>query len=152
MIYDLNETTVNPLSRITLDEEVDKFNMNRVVLDWNFVELDKRTATESAFTFAKMFATEGIGRVKLDEWILTDNVEFPGSSNGRMIGPHQMCTTRMSDTSQDGVVDSDQKVFGIDNLYIAGSSVFSTAGEVNPTFTIVQMTLRLTDHLNKILQ
>jgi len=49
---------------------------------------------------------------------------------------------------KEGVVDSNQKVFGIHNLYIVGTSVFSTAGEVNPTFTIVQMTLSLADHLN----
>ena len=39
------------------------------------------------------------------------------------------------------------KVHGIDNLYIAGSSVYPTGGAVNPTFTLVAMSLRLADHL-----
>ena len=62
-------------------------------------------------------------------------------------GWHQMGTTRMSDDPATGVVDRDQKVFGTDNLYIAGSSVFTTAGSGTPTMTIVALTLRLVDHL-----
>ena len=65
----------------------------------------------------------------------------------RLNGWHQMCTTRMSDDPATGVVDRDCKVFGIDNLYIGGSSVFSTPGFQNPTYTIVQLALRLGDHL-----
>jgi len=45
--------------------------------------------------------------------------------------------------------NSTRKVFGIDNLYIAGSSVFATTGHVNPTFPIIQMTLRLANHINR---
>jgi choline dehydrogenase-like flavoprotein len=46
-----------------------------------------------------------------------------------------------------GVVDQDCKVFGTRNLYIAGSSVFPTGGHAPPTLTIVQLALRLADHL-----
>lgn len=142
-----SEQIPNPLSRITLDSKVDTFGMRRVILDWKFVKLDKRTVRDSVVAFAKMFATKDLGRVKIDDWVFDKNMDFPTIDHGRP-GPHHMCTTRMSHTSEEGVVDSDQKVFGIDNLYIAGSSVFSTSGEVNPTFTIVQMTLRLAEHLN----
>ena len=58
----------------------------------------------------------------------------------------------MADTPQRGVVDRNQRVFGIANLYIGGSSVFATSGHVNPTFTIVQMSLRLAEHLNATLR
>ena len=46
-----------------------------------------------------------------------------------------------------GVVDADCKVHGIDNLYLAGSSVFPTGGVTAPTLTIVALALRLHDHL-----
>ena len=35
----------------------------------------------------------------------------------------------------------------VGNLYLGGSSVFSTAGHANPTYTIVELALRLGDHL-----
>jgi choline dehydrogenase-like flavoprotein len=54
---------------------------------------------------------------------------------------------RMSDTPATGVVDSDCRVHGAANLFVAGSAVFPTCGHANPTFTIVQLALRLADHL-----
>jgi len=46
-----------------------------------------------------------------------------------------------------GVVDADCRVHGIDNLYVAGSSVFPTVGYANPTLTIVALASRLAAHL-----
>jgi choline dehydrogenase-like flavoprotein len=58
-----------------------------------------------------------------------------------------MGTTRMANLPEQGVVDSDCKVHGLDNLYIAGSSVFPTSGFANPTLTIVALALRLARQL-----
>jgi choline dehydrogenase-like flavoprotein len=49
-----------------------------------------------------------------------------------------------------GVVDSNCRVHGVANLYVAGSSVFPTYGISQPTYTIVAMALRLADHLQSI--
>jgi len=62
-------------------------------------------------------------------------------------GWHHMGTTRMALAAKDGVVDTDGKMFGLDNLYIAGSSIFPTSGCANPTFTLMATTIRLADHL-----
>ena len=71
-------------------------------------------------------------------------------SNMGEIGSYRhMCTTRMSDDPKTGVVDRDCRVHGIGNLYIGGSSVFATSGYVNPTYTNVQLALRLGDHLGQ---
>ena len=58
-----------------------------------------------------------------------------------------MGTARMSATPRGGVVDTDCRVHGIENLYLAGSSVFPTSGCANPTLTIVALAMRLADHL-----
>jgi choline dehydrogenase-like flavoprotein len=60
---------------------------------------------------------------------------------------HNIGTTRMSDTPESGVVDTDCKVHGVENLYVAGSSVFPTSGHANPTLMILALALRLADHL-----
>jgi choline dehydrogenase-like flavoprotein len=57
----------------------------------------------------------------------------------------------MSDDPKSGVVDQNCRVHGIDNLYVAGSSVFPTVGVVNPTYTIVALAIRLADRLKFLL-
>ena len=64
-------------------------------------------------------------------------------------GKHHCGTTRMSDSPTTGVVDSNCKVFDVDNLYISGSSVFPTIGHTNPTLNLVALSLRLADHLKE---
>ena len=89
------------------------------------------------------------GRIKLRSWVLdSDDSNIPGLAEGEETGGnHHIGSTRMGATERDGVVNKDCRVFGVDNLYIAGSSVFCTAGHANPTLSIVQMTLRLSEHL-----
>jgi choline dehydrogenase-like flavoprotein len=58
-----------------------------------------------------------------------------------------MGTTRMDDDPTKGVVDRDCRAHGVDNLYVVGSSVFPVSASLAPTLTIVQLSLRLADHL-----
>ena len=53
----------------------------------------------------------------------------------------------MASSPDRGVVDADCRVHGMDNLWIAGSSVFPTSGCSNPTLTLVALAVRLADHL-----
>ena len=57
----------------------------------------------------------------------------------------------MGNNSKNSVVDNNLKVHGIDNLYISGSSTFNKATYKNPTFSIIQLSLKLADDLkNKL--
>jgi choline dehydrogenase-like flavoprotein len=60
---------------------------------------------------------------------------------------HHMGGTRISTDPSRGVVDADLKVHGTRNLFVTGSSVFPSGGSVNPTLTIVALSLRLAAHL-----
>jgi hypothetical protein len=66
-----------------------------------------------------------------------------------MDGIHQVGTTRIAATANDGVVDENLKVWGTTNLYICSSSVFPTSGQANPTFLLGAFAVRLADHLSK---
>lgn len=92
----------------------------------------------------RYLAEADIGRVRMAAW-LAQGRDYPDA--GEPVGFHHMGGTRMASGPDKGIVDSHCRVFGIDNLYIGGSSVFPTGGHANPTFTIVQLSLRLADHL-----
>jgi choline dehydrogenase-like flavoprotein len=62
---------------------------------------------------------------------------------------HHLGATRMHTDPRQGVVDPDCRVHSVDNLYVAGSSVFPTYGASNPTLTIIAMALRLADKLRE---
>ncbi|THK35524.1 GMC family oxidoreductase [Ensifer sp. MPMI2T] len=66
-------------------------------------------------------------------------------------GYHQIGVTRMSGNRRDGVVNADCRVHDIPNLFVAGSSVFVTSGQANPTLPAVAMAVRLAHHIHRSL-
>ncbi|MHA1190565.1 MAG: FAD-dependent oxidoreductase, partial [Alphaproteobacteria bacterium] len=138
----------NPDSRVQLSEKVDAFGMRRIDLDWRMSALDRRTIAAAATHIGAQFARRNLGRIKVTPWVYSENTPFPGPGEDEVAGNHHMGTTRMADDAKQGVVDKNAKVHGISNLYVAGSSIFPTYGQVNPTLPLTQLTLRLADHLN----
>lgn len=53
---------------------------------------------------------------------------------------------RMAREEQFGVTDENCRVFGTDNVYVSGASLFPTSGALNPTLTVVALALRLAEH------
>jgi choline dehydrogenase-like flavoprotein len=87
----------------------------------------------------------GIGRIRLQEQLRDkDDQSMPANTSP---GWHHQGTTRMSEDPKKGVVDANCKVHGIDNLFVAGSSCFPNGGAVNPTLSIVALSIRLADHI-----
>nr|MBA3324611.1 GMC family oxidoreductase [Paracoccaceae bacterium] len=85
------------------------------------------------------------------DWVLAEPLDWPETDEDEVGGKHHMGTTRMADDPKRGVVDRDCRVHGLANLYIGGSSVFPSGGHANPTYTVVQLALRLGDHLGRTL-
>jgi len=63
-------------------------------------------------------------------------------------GDHASSTCRMSLSEQDGVVDQNLKVHGVDNIWVCSNAVFPSVGTANPTLTLVALALRLSEHLS----
>lgn len=147
------EQALNPDSRVRIDEDRrDALGLAPVQLDWRLSALDLHTMRTSAIEFGRHLAETGRGRLRLRDWLRAEDVVVPGTDDDAVAGHHHMCTTRMADDPRHGVVDADCRVHGLANLYVAGSSVFATPGHANPTYTIVQLALRLGDHLAARLQ
>ncbi|MEO0949118.1 MAG: GMC family oxidoreductase [Cyanobacteria bacterium J06641_5] len=150
----MTEQAPNPDSRVTLSREQDMLGLNRVCLDWQLTELDRRTAIRMPEIIQEEIRKANLGEVQIH---YTEEFEgWPeydvstGVTQPMLVGGwHFMGTTRMHDDPKQGVVDANCRVHGLANLYIAGSSVFPTVGYANPTPTIIALALRLAEHLDR---
>jgi len=135
------EQTPNLDSRVTLADDTDALGLRRVRLDWRLTEQDRYSFIANIHALGRDLAASGIGRLRPQ---LPDDGLWEQVVGG---GSHHMGTTRMSDDPSRGVVDRNCRMHGIDNLYVAGSSVFVTSGSANPTLNILALAYRLVDHL-----
>jgi choline dehydrogenase-like flavoprotein len=138
------EQEPNPDSRVTLATETDAFGLRRPHLHWALTRRDKQTMGVLAEHVGSELERLEVGRLEIADWLASDDLSFGPDLVG---GHHHMGTTRMSADPRQGVVNSDCRAHEVDNLYIAGASVFPTAGFVNPTASLLALTLRLADHL-----
>jgi choline dehydrogenase-like flavoprotein len=141
------EQALNPESRVLLGSDVDSFGLRRTALKWTLSDIDFHTVRTAAMQLASLMAERDVGRMKLKDWLLANDPDPDVSLDDLQGGNHHMGTTRMSSDPKTGVVDQNCRIHSVANLYVGGSSVFATAGHANPTFTIVQLALRLGDHL-----
>lgn len=144
MMQAIVEPTPDPMSRITLSDQRDELGMPRVRIDWRLDEQVKRTFDRTFALLAAELERSGVAKVQLDPPI--EGREWPVSFEHEGTW-HHMGTTRMHDSPRHGVVDRNCLVHGMNNLYIAGSSVFPTAGANYPSITLVALALRLADRL-----
>jgi len=136
----------NPDSRVTLSTEKDALGVPRARLDWRVTPLDKHSMRTFYQLLGREMGRTNTGRVQMKDWLLSDDMSWPSFISG---GWHHMGTLRMSTDPKEGVTDPDCRVHGISNLYIGGAAVYPTAGAVNPTLTLVALSLRLADHLKQ---
>jgi choline dehydrogenase-like flavoprotein len=139
------EQAPEPANRVTLSEQRDALGNPLAKISWNISELDKKSLMALHTAISEECSRLGIGSLEspllqnpeesLKHWPVTN-----GAS-------HHMGTTRMGTDPKTSVVTPECAVHGIDNLFIAGSSVFPTSGNANPTGTILALALRLADHI-----
>jgi choline dehydrogenase-like flavoprotein len=135
-------------NHVALDStKSDDLGIPRVKLHWKKSEADRRTIVRTAKEFARQSANSELGRVRLVDWVVDDDV--PITPQKTMGAWHHMGGTRMSDSPDQGIVDRNLRVHGTRNLYVGGSSVFPSGGYANPTLTIVQLSLRLSDEIER---
>jgi choline dehydrogenase-like flavoprotein len=142
------EPEPDPNSRVTLSStQKDQLGMPRVQVDWRLSSQVKRTFDRTLALLADDMRKSGVAEVELDQPF--EGRPWPSNTEGTW---HHMGTTRMHDSPKHGVVDRHCKVHDMSNLYIAGSSVFPTAGANFPTITLAALAFRLSEHLVRVIR
>jgi choline dehydrogenase-like flavoprotein len=128
---------------ISLANTFDLHGKKQVEVFWDSIsEKEMKTVLEAVKAVGRESALKKVGVVKASDDLISKEIFNQDDAINHHIG-----TTRMATSRSNGVVDSNLKCFDFDNLYIAGSSVFPTSSIVNPTFTIVALSLRLGEYL-----
>jgi choline dehydrogenase-like flavoprotein len=139
----INEPLPHPNSRITLGTDEDALGLRRLRLHWHLDAPDFERVFALAEYWSRVAGMKHLGRFRWTRRTVTPPAQAPG------VGMHHMGTTRMSALPEFGVVNPDGRVWDQENLYLAGSSVFPTAGFANPTLTLVALACRLAAHLGQ---
>ena len=138
------EQAPDPHNRVMLSAERDHFGQPKVELHWRLNPIDIENAVRVQEIWAEEFEKAGFGQLqfarKREDWKLEKTAMH-----------HHMGATRMHHDPKQGVTDANGKVHGVNNLFIAGCSVFPTAGYANPTLTMIALSLRLADHLKTLI-
>lgn len=136
------EQQPSPASRVTLTEERDELGLPRLLVDWRYTPHDITTVREAVRLFAADIARSRIGTFDYDPATIELEMARYGAYGG-----HHLGTARMGSNPRTSVVDADCRVHGLQNLYVAGSAVFPTSSQANPTLTVVALAVRLAAHL-----
>lgn len=125
-----------PENRVRLStRHKDRFGDPIPAVEIRLAEFDRRTLDYGAEVAKQLFSEMGA-------------TEITGFGYGIMRN-HLMGTTRMGRSPASSVCDEWGRCHDLDNLYIAGGSLFATAGCSSPTLTIAALALRTADYLDR---
>jgi choline dehydrogenase-like flavoprotein len=142
-LHAFSEQLPTPENRVRLSATRDESGRPRLVINWRIEDEVKNGFELLTRTASHAFTAGGFGRAT--------SALAPADGDWRAAlkdNNHQVGTTRMSASPSEGVVDSDCRVHGLDNLFITGGSVFPTSSYVNPTLTIIALAIRLGELLS----
>jgi choline dehydrogenase-like flavoprotein len=126
----LCEFLPRPENRVTLAAEKDRHGLPVAHLAYSQGDNDKQ------LMHAAQQSMEGILLAAGAEQVMTIK------RSAHLVGGARMATR-----AEDGVVDRDHRVFGVDNLYVADGSTLPTQGSANPALTIMALAARLADRM-----
>jgi hypothetical protein len=146
--YVINYTAEQPPhadNRITLDGTKDALGQARAQLHLGRDPAVERSLQKALELLRVELAALGLGRLNISNGSQDALVYVTGQQ------AHYMGGMPMAQDPKKGVVNANCRVHTLDNLYVAGASVFPSGGAANPSLTLTAMTLRLAQHLHSVL-
>ena len=125
------EQLPSPENRVSIDwSDRDSAGQPRVVLNYSLSDYERRAAATIRGIYENM-----VSILDMREATYSD----------MYVHHHLMGTLWMGDDPRQSVVDQFGRAHDHPNLYVAGSAVFPTGGDANPTLTIAALSLRTAD-------
>jgi len=117
-------------NRVTLADEKDRLGLPVAHFSYSQCDNDKQLMKAAQASMEKILHAAGAQEV-----ITIDRYA------------HLVGGARMATKPQDGVIDTDHKVFGMPNLFVVDGSTLPTQGSANPALTIMALAARAADRL-----
>ena len=137
-VFLVGEQTESFESQVTLSDIRDCWGYRIAKIEWNIGEEDLDNIIKFGSFLSSHLNDCVYDTTKLDKQYLKKHLASAA---------HHCGTCRIGYDGDDSVVDKDLKVHGVENLYICDASVFKTSGNVNPSYSIAALSLRLADKL-----
>ncbi|GAS87449.1 GMC family oxidoreductase [Mycolicibacterium brisbanense] len=117
-----------PNNRVTLADETDRHGLPVAHFAYSQCDNDKQLIDAAGKVMADLLKAAGAEEVMTVERYA-----------------HLVGGARMASRPQDGVIDPEHRVFGVDRLYVVDGSVMPTQGAANPALTIMALAARAAD-------
>jgi choline dehydrogenase-like flavoprotein len=142
-LYFHAEQSAHRDSHLTLASDTDSMGMRRLQIEAKLTEADAQGIVRAHQVIGAELEKTGAGRL---EFLGPDPLVLVKSCKSTL--GHHIGATRMAANPGDGVVDSNCRVFGTRNLYVASASTLPGSSQAHPTLTVLALALRLSDHVS----
>lgn len=132
-------------STIELTNELDLAGLPVPAIQWEISPKTWETIVTTSINVKEEFNRLGLGNV-----ILYPHVKLEENNWKEYLSDvcHHMGGAKMSENPEEGVVDKNLKVWGMENLYVCSPAVFPTGSHSNPVLTLLALSNRLSDFLH----
>ncbi|MDL2402523.1 FAD-dependent oxidoreductase [Rhizobium mayense] len=131
-------------NRAFLKHEQDADGQFKLDVSFRYLPQDISGTLQAHLTLDRWLKERKIGKLIFDT--APERLEEHIDSQAKD-GYHQIGLTKMGVDRKNAVVNQDCRVIDVANLYVAGSCVFPTSGQANPTLPAVAFAVRLAEHL-----
>jgi len=129
-------------NRVSLLPERDEYGRKKTSIRWEISDQDMAAIEETAMRILSMWPGSPVGMPVLLPRLLDGGTNKPHDAY------HPVGTCRMGNRGE-AVVDTNLKVWGIENLWAVSTAVLPSAGTANPTFTMLCLAQHLVSHLRQ---
>ena len=112
----------------------------KIVVDWNWNGREIEAIHEASVELKRYLRDQNIGDFEIDERIIKRDLEVLDSFQDTY---HLCGGMRMSESDKYGVVDPNCRVWGTNNVWVAGAAVFPSSGHANSTLTALALSERI---------